>query len=330
MSIWERSSVSSISNWLSKEKNPMQSDECTFLKEILGPIYDLLQDKNIVEVSINADGAVFVERFGAKPVRHGSLDSVKTEQLLRFCATKNDLTITKQQPILSTRMPVFGHRIEGLIPPVVDAPTASIRFHVEKDITLQSYFANAADYNLLSELMVAKNNIMVAGGTSSGKTTFLNACLRDLSETCPDERIVIIEDTRELRSYHPNTQYLLTAEDIGVTEARLLKSTLRQAPDRIIVGEVRDGPAVLNLMQAWNTGHPGGLASIHANSAANTFIRLADMIGQVYASNPDRLIYSTLDYVIFLERDVDAPAVKELTRVHSDQNRFTLEPVLIN
>lgn len=300
----------------------------SLFKDILGEeVFALLDDKTIIEVSINADTRVFFERLGHKPEYLCDLEPNKTEQLLRLCASGNDKIITKESPILSTRIPHFGHRIEGIIPPIVENATASIRLHDDREITFASYFSNEEDKNNLSRMLFDRKNILIAGATKSGKTTFLNACLHEISEVCPAHRIIIIEDTVELRQHNFNTQRMLVNEEVSITEARLLQSTLRQAPDRIIIGEVRNGGAALNMLKAWNTGHPGGLSSIHADSAGDVFPRLEDLLGEVYLGATERLMKASVDCIIFLELGLTQPGILEILSVGDAMSNFEIKTI---
>jgi type IV secretion system protein VirB11 len=150
---------------------------------------------------------------------------------------------------------------------------------------------------LLSLAVLERRNILVAGGTSSGKTTLANALLAELAPR--DERVILIEDTRELQCAAPARVALRTRPGV-VTMADLVRSTLRMRPDRIIVGEVRGGEA-LDMLKAWNTGHPGGIATVHANSARSALYRLEQLIQESVVTVPRRLIAEAIELVVFIE-----------------------------
>jgi type IV secretion system protein VirB11 len=148
----------------------------------------------------------------------------------------------------------------------------------------------------LSQAAVERRNILVAGGTSSGKTTLANALLAEIAAL--DERVILIEDTRELQSAAPDTVALRTRRGV-VGMADLVRSTLRLRPDRIIVGEVRGGEA-LDMLKAWNTGHPGGIATVHANGARAALYRLEQLAQEAVVTVPRRLVAEAIDLVVFI------------------------------
>lgn len=173
-----------------------------------------------------------------------------------------------EQPIISGELPIGGHRFEGLLPPVVSGPSFTIRRRASRLIPLDDYVKHkimtAAQVSVLRSAIASRMNIVISGGTGSGKTTLANAVIAEIVANAPDDRIVILEDTAEIQCAAENAVALHTSDTIDM--ARLLKSTMRLRPDRIIVGEVRDG-AALTLLKAWNTGHPGGVTTIHSNTA---------------------------------------------------------------
>jgi type IV secretion system protein VirB11 len=164
---------------------------------------------------------------------------------------------------------------------------------------------------LLAEAVAERRNILIAGGTSSGKTTLANALLAQMGEL--DERVILIEDTRELQSPAPDTVALRTRAG-AVTMADLVRSTLRLRPDRIIVGEVR-GPEALDMLKAWNTGHPGGIATVHANSAGSALFRLEQLVQEAVVAVPRRLIAEAIDLVVFIAGRGTDRRVETLARV---------------
>jgi type IV secretion system protein TrbB len=218
-------------------------------------------------------------------------------------------------PIVSAELPPHGdgagERFEGILPPISLAPCFSIRKPAERVYTLGDYVADgimpARHADALRRAVVERRNILVAGGTSSGKTTLANALLAEMASL--DERVILIEDTRELQCAAADTVALRTRPGV-VGIADLVRSTLRLRPDRIVVGEVR-GAEALDLLKAWNTGHPGGVATVHANSAAAALHRLEQLTQEAVVTAPRRLIAEAIDVVVFiagrgLDRRVEA------------------------
>ena len=284
---------------------------------ILGPVYDLLKDCDVIEISMNADDDVWVSRFACRSRREASWDAASAERLIRWCVSSAGGIIDSSQPIASMTVPGFNHRIEALLPPVVKAPVFSIRRHTEVTVKLDHFdWFDSDDMGRIARAFSAqRRNIVVSGATGSGKTTFANACLAILAEYRDDERLVVIEDTPELRSRLRNTVYLRTSRTVD--QQRLLISTLRLAPDRIVVGECRDGRAALTLLKAWNTGHQGGLTTLHANAASEVVSRLAMLCSEVAVTSQEKLIRSTVDLVVFLDRGAGRPVVREVLEVRA-------------
>ena len=282
----------------------------TSLAELLGPLADVLDEAATVEISCNPDGAVFVERFGSGPERWGSLEPARTARFVRWCATWSQTVVSDARPILSGRVPGTAHRIEALMPPVTDAPAFSIRRHRDTVPSLRECVPEDAPRGILEQAIAARKNILIAGATGAGKTTLLNACLGEMARIAPETRLLVIEDTPEIRSPFANSVPLRTAD--GVTMDRLLVSALRQAPDRIVVGEVREGSVLLTLVKAWNTGHPGGLVTLHANSADEVIDRLSLLATEVMTADPVPVLMQATDLIAFIHRDTGRPVLSSI------------------
>jgi type IV secretion system protein VirB11 len=212
--------------------------------------------------------------------------------------------LNESTPILEGRLPLDGSRVEGAIPPISpDGPSLSIRKHASAVYSLEQYVTEGrirqehADF--LRKCISKEKNILIAGGTSSGKTTFTNALLRELLEIAPKDRLIIMEDTQELQRATNNKQNFVTTDTVSMR--KLLKMAMRFRPDRIIIGEVRGGEA-LDLLKSWNTGHPGGIATVHANSAASSLIRLEQLIMEVSQNPMSSLIAEAIDVVVHMEK----------------------------
>lgn len=300
------------------------------LREAMGAsIFAELDDPLVVEIMLNPDGQVFVERLGAPMRLIGKLARDAAETIIGAVAHALGTQVTVDQPIISGELPIGGHRFEGLLAPVVQSPVFCIRRRATQLFSLESYIS----YGILSEgqastirhAVKSRLNIVVAGGTGSGKTTLTNAILAEIAAMSPEHRLVILEDTAEIQCAADNAVYLHTSDEIDM--ARLLKSTMRLRPDRIIVGEVRDG-AALTLLKAWNTGHPGGIATIHANSATAALTRLEQLIAEVSPNPMPEVIGEAVDMVIFIERTPTGRKVQDLLQVEGfRQGEYHTQPL---
>jgi type IV secretion system protein VirB11 len=270
-------------------------------------IASALADPLVVEVMVNPDGVLRLDRLGEGRVDTGrSLEPSQVERIIRLVASHARSEVHAASPVVSAELPAHGdglagERFEGILPPVALGPCFSIRKPAARIYTLLDYVRDgvmsAEAARLLSIAAVERRNILIAGGTSSGKTTLVNALLAEIAAL--GERVILIEDTRELQCAAPDTVALRTRPGV-VAMADLVRSTLRLRPDRIIIGEVRGGEA-LDMLKAWNTGHPGGIATVHANSAASALYRLEQLIQEAVVTVPRRLIAEAIDVVVFIE-----------------------------
>jgi type IV secretion system protein VirB11 len=288
------------------------------LRTAMGPqIAAALTDPLVVEIMVNPDGALRLDRLGQGRVDTGArLEAAEAERIIRLVASHVRAEVHAAAPIVSAELPEGGERFEGLLPPVSAAPCFSIRKPAARIHRLIDYVSDGimrAEIALaLSMAVVERKNILVAGGTSSGKTTLANALLSEMATL--DERVIIIEDTRELQCAAPDTVALRTKPGIvGMTD--LVRSTLRLRPDRIIVGEVR-GPEALDMLKAWNTGHPGGIATVHANSARSALYRIEQLVAESVITVPRRLIAEAIDLIVFISGRGTGRRVEAVSQVH--------------
>ncbi len=280
------------------------------LRHALGPlIADALAAPDVVEVMANPDGGLWVDRVGVGRQSVGQIDPSATETVVRLLATHMGETVSSDRPAVSGTLPTTGERFQGLLPPLVAAPAFTIRKRSSVIYTLDDYVEarilapNGRD--VIRQAVAERKNILVAGGTGSGKTTFVNAILSEPAFSA--ERVVLIEDTRELQCSSPDRVELLTKNtEPRVTMTDLLRYTLRLRPDRIIIGEVR-GPEALAMLKAWNTGHPGGVTTVHANGTVDALRRIEDLVGEASQTIPRRSIAAAVNYVIFIERTAMNP-----------------------
>src|SRR6476469_7078977 len=287
------------------------------LHTAFGPaIARFLEDPTVIEVMLNPDGRLWIDRLSGGLTETGErLSPFDGERIIRLVAHHVGAEVHAGVPRVSAELPGTGERFEGLLPPVVSAPAFAIRKPAVAVFTLEDYVAAgiiiSGRANALKSAVAARKNILVAGGTSSGKATLVNALLAEVAKT--SDRIVLIEDTRELQCKAPNFVALRTKDGV-ISLSDLVRSSLRLRPDRIPIGEVR-GAEALELLKAWGTGHPGGLGTIHAGSAIGALRRMEQLIQEAVVTVPRALIAETIDLVAVLSGRGSARQLSELARV---------------
>lgn len=291
------------------------------LQTAMGPaIAAALADAAVIEIMVNPDGALRLDLLGEGCVETGTrYEAAQIERIIRLVASHARTEAHAASPIVSAELPPHGdgagERFEGVLPPVSVAPCFSIRKPAARIYRLADYVADGLMSAALAAILRAavgdRRNILIAGGTSSGKTTLANALLAEMAHL--DERVILIEDTRELQCAASDVVALRTRPG-AVTMADLVRSTLRLRPDRIIVGEVR-GREALDMLKAWNTGHPGGIATVHANSAVAALYRLEQLVQETVVTVPRRLIADAIDLIIFIAGRGLARRVETVARV---------------
>ena len=301
--------------------NPVKDSSSNRLLAMLitamGPnVGGLLNDDTVVELMLNQDGKLWSDRLGVGRQDTGhTLTPQDAERIIRLVATGTGAECNESTPLLSAELPGTGSRFQGVLPPVVSAPVFTIRKKALLIFSLDDYVTQGImtgrQKAAILEAVHGKQNILVTGGTGSGKTTLVNAVLNEIAAT--RDRVVIIEDTLELQCTAPDTVFLRAKEGVASMND-LLRATMRLRPDRIVVGEVR-GPEALSLLKAWNTGHPGGCATVHANSARAGLTRLEQLIQEAVITVPKELIAEAVDIVIHIERVGHGRKIREITRV---------------
>ncbi|EKS40939.1 MULTISPECIES: P-type conjugative transfer ATPase TrbB [Nitrobacteraceae] len=272
------------------------------LRSALGTaIAGYLEDEAIIEVMLNPDGRLWIDRLSSGLIDTGkTLSAADGERIVRLVAHHVGAEVHAGAPRVSAELPGTGERFEGLLPPVVAAPAFAIRKPAVAVFTLDDYVAKeimtSEQAEILKSAVAARKNILVAGGTSTGKTTLTNALLAEVAKTA--DRVVLIEDTRELQCTAPNLVALRTNDGVA-TLSDLVRSSLRLRPDRIPVGEVR-GAEALDLLKAWGTGHPGGIGTIHAGTALGALRRLEQLIQEAVITVPRALIAETINVIAVL------------------------------
>ncbi|GAA4492471.1 P-type conjugative transfer ATPase TrbB [Gluconacetobacter tumulicola] len=287
------------------------------LRTALGPaIAGHLDDPSIAEVMLNPDGRLWIDRLAGGMEDTGTrIAPADAERIVRLVAHHVGAEVHPGSPRVSAELPGSGERFEGLVPPVVAAPCFAIRRPAVAVFSLDDYVAagimTAAQAAFLRRAVAERKNILVAGGTSTGKTTLVNALLAEIART--GDRVVLIEDTRELQCAAPNLVALRT-RDGAASLSDLVRSSLRLRPDRIPIGEVR-GAEALDLLKAWGTGHPGGVGTLHAGSAIGALRRLEQLIQEAVVTVPRALIAETIDVIAVLSGRGSARRLAELATV---------------
>lgn len=286
----------------------------TALGEVAG---QLLLDAGVIELMLNPDGKLWIDRLGEGRTYTGhTMSPPDAERVIFIVASSMGLTCNKEHPLLSAELPVSGSRFQGLLPPVVGRPVFTIRKKAIKIFSIIDYVESEIlsrhHASVLVDAIKSRRNIVVAGGTGSGKTTLTNAVLDEIAKT--EDRVVIIEDTQELQC-NASDHVLLRTKDNSVSMTDLLRATMRLRPDRIVIGEVR-GPEALALLKAWNTGHPGGCTTLHSDSAEKALSRLEQLVHEAGVGVSNRLIAEAVDLIVFIEKVGTTRRVQQIVRVH--------------
>jgi Flp pilus assembly CpaF family ATPase len=306
------------------------------IAQYAGPIPALLAQENVLDVCVNPDGVMWVNRLGRGFRDEGVMASSDAELLLSGVATEQGCELNAAHPIPETTFPLTGDRIEGMMRPVVTDASFAIRTRSKQIFTLDDfgdqgvltgmsdplnakcYRAGFVDHvcgNHMNVIRLAnryRQNILLVGPSGSGKTTFGNALIADWFEQTPGDRVVVIEDTPEPQCALPN--YVALRATRAANEAKLLETALRLIPKRIVVGEVRSSEPARVLLEAWSTGHSGGLATIHADDALSGLRKLESFLGSHDGVVRER-IASAIGLVIFIDGDESVPAGRKVRQV---------------
>jgi len=302
-------------------------------RQLGGPILDAIVNPLITEIMINEDGQVWYEEHGAGMREAGfALSPSQIEGLIGTVAAALGMVANLDHPIIEGELLIAGIRFEGLLPPVARKPCCVMRKPAQVLYTFENYIGDGIlsppHAAVLRDAIDRRLNVVIAGGTGSGKTTLAGALLNEMvARSDPNQRYVIIEDTLELQCRARNLVQLHTAATADMT--RLVRTTMRLRPDRIIIGEVRGGEA-LALLKAWNTGHPGGVTTIHANSAKAALTRLSSLVQEAGVPLQPELIAETINLIAFIVRTTRGRRVTELVRVegYHPQTGFELVPIV--
>jgi P-type conjugative transfer ATPase TrbB len=286
-------------------------------RELGETILSALADPAVVEVMLNADGTLWLDVLGEGMRDTGErMSPTQAENLLRTLASALDLVANADHPLLEGVLPLDGSRFAGVLAPVSSRPVFTIRKRASLVFSLDDYVrtgvCDAIQAGIIRQAVAARENILIVGSTGSGKTTLANAVLNEICAQNREQRIVIIEDTLELQCSAPNHVALRTRDGIDMTQ--LLRTTMRLRPDRIVVGEVR-GAEALALLKAWNTGHPGGVSTVHANNALAGLVRLEQLVQEANVPPQPRLIAEAVDLLISIVRTPAGRRIQEIVRV---------------
>jgi type IV secretion system protein TrbB len=301
------------------------------LRTAMGPlIAAALADPDVVEVMLNPDGSLWVDRLSTGRAPTGeTLSAADGERIIRLVAAHVGVEVHRGRPLLSAELPETGERFEGVLPPASPAPAFALRKRAVGVIPLDDYVRDGvlaeSQAAFLRSAVRERQNILVAGGTSTGKTTLANALLAEIAAT--DDRVLVLEDTVELQCVAKDHVPLRTRPGV-VSMTELVRATMRLRPDRVVVGEVRGGEA-LDLVKVWGTGHPGGIATVHAGSAQGALFRLEQLILEVAITPPRALIAEAVNVVVFIAGRGRARKVRTVARVTGfDSNGYHLDESL--
>ena len=281
-------------------------------------ILSALQDPETVEIMVNADGRIWQEKLGQKIQHIGNIQAAQVEAVIKTVAGFHGKEVNRFNPMIEGEFPLDNSRFAGQLPPIVSSPTFTIRKKAIKIFTLEQYVETGVlsprHSDVIKDSVHKHRNILVIGGTGSGKTTLINAIINEMVRSDPDERIFILEDTGEIQCAAQNFVQYHTTLDVDMTQ--LLKTTLRMRPDRILVGEVR-GPEALDLLDAWNTGHEGGAATLHANDALSGLTRLESLISRNPSAPKEimSLIAEAVDMVVHITRTPHGRKIQQIIEV---------------
>ena len=290
------------------------------LRKDLGDVFlAALADPETLEIILNADGTLWQERLGEPLQCIGTMSAPCADAAMRTIAAYHHETLTRDNPSIECELPLDGSRFAGQIPPIVTAPVFAVRKRASRVFTLGQYvkagIMTPEQKEFLCGAIRDHRNILAIGGTGGGKSTLLNAMIKELTNQFPNERLIIIEDTAELQCAETNYVQYHTSPERSMTD--LVRMSMRMRPDRILVGEVR-GPEALDLLMAWNTGHEGGIASLHANNATAALNRLATLVA-MHPNAPhgmiESLIGEAVDIIIHIARTANGRIVREILEV---------------
>lgn len=289
------------------------------LRGDFGPgICAALSNDTVTEIKVGEDGKLWLKKHVVG--WEDTLQTVSADQRLRALNTMASIlgkTVNASTPTLSGELPLTGDRVEGSVPPSSPSASFVIRRHAPKVFTLADYVKDRIlekwQAAVLAKHVRGRSNIVFSGATNSGKTTIANACLQLVG---PQEHVVIVEDTEELQCDAPNLSRYKTG-DPHPTMLEQIKSYMRRAPDRLVIGETRDR-AGLEMLKAWDTGHRGGITTVHATNAHRVFDRFAQFCEEAGTTPQWRLMRSALDLICHMEMTPNGRRMTEILEVKKE------------
>lgn len=294
------------------------------LRRDLGPLVEgALNDPKTTDILLNADGQLWLKRLGEPTRVIGTMEAWRATSVIKTLAGLLGKTVGAKEPILDGELPFGNERFAGQLPPVVSSPCFAIRKPAITVFPLDSYVEQGimtqTQCDAIKKAVRDHKNILVVGGTGSGKTTLINAVIQEMVDNDPNERVFIIEDTGEIQCSAINCVQYHTTLEVSMTD--LLKTTLRMLPDRIIVGEVR-GSEALDLLDSWNTGHDGGAGTLHANSAESALQRLKSLVtrNKHAPSDIEPLIAEAVHVIVQINRKSEVRRVEAILEIVGYEN----------
>lgn len=311
--------------------------EAKLKRELGETVLEFLADERTEDIVLNPDSSLWLKQMGSGFREIGVMPSAQAASALNTIAAWKGTVMNHERPILETELPLDGSRFEGIVSPIVRRPVFAIRLRPRKVFSLDDYeragilttkadprnavrkrdtfiqdAAGLGHAQIIRTAVAAKKNILVVGSTGSGKTTFVNALLDVMADVAPNDRVVCIEDTTELQCSVRNYVDLLAVGNVSMLDC--LRACMRLKPTRIVVGEVR-GAEAHTMLKAWNTGHPGGAATVHANDALSGLIRLENLVAEATDAPQQALIAEAVDVVVFVDQAPELASGRKVREV---------------
>ena len=307
----------SVHKQLDERDDQFFSRQMAMLKREMGAeIFECLKDPDVENICLNGtDNQVRVNRRGSGWSVLMTMGKSQANSFISTVASLSDKIINDRQPTIEARLP-DGNRFTGYLGSIATGPGFSIRRRAAVIHTLADYVASETlspeHHTLIVRAVKQRLNIIVAGDTGTGKTTLTNAILHTISEITPDHRLLIMEDTPELQCASENHELFVSTVHFGLED--IIKLSLRSIPDRLIVGEIRDGVAAWALLNAWYTGHAGGLSTLHATDGEGVLERLEIILNRE-GSASGKMIASVCNLIVFIEKNQPTKSKRRVTEL---------------